>query len=256
MTKEHALRDCPNCDGTGHYPLDHEHPLFELGPVAMYDVPPCEADGCEYDNGEGFGARCEACKGHGYHEDQDSLPDCKDCDGLGVIPCEACDGTGERPDHCGQCHEPIASLHYFEVSCYLGDGELYCPTCALELYQCKACKGEERVPHKGVTDRGRVCSTVPGSCSCCGANPRERGRGAWNPWGEGPPQNFDWYVYDARRIDEDGIYFARLCGDVDGKGCLSDVEPAAADQHEGAQALADILGDDTDGAQSMIEDLC
>tara|TARA_Y100000590_G_scaffold16756_1_gene20116 strand:- start:541 stop:771 length:231 start_codon:yes stop_codon:yes gene_type:complete len=66
---------------------------------------------------------------------------------------------------------------------------------------------------------------------------------------------YDWYVYGASVIDVDGVYFARLCGDADGRGgCLEDAERAGPDDHHGARMVADLLGDDTDGAESMIED--
>ena len=111
------------------------------------------------------------------------------------------------------------------------------------------------MPHNAVDDNGTKRRAVAGSCSCCGARPVAKGSGKWNPWGEGPPRDFDWYVYETRLVDSDGIYMAQLCGDVDGDGCLSDVDRAAPNEHAGQRVIADLLGDDTDGAQAMIEDL-
>ena len=250
-----AMRDCPACDGEGHYPLDHDHPTAELSPVAMYETPPCDEPDCEYGTCGVYGIPCEPCEGIGTTSEG---VDCEACEGEGVIPCAACDGKGTRTDYCGQCHEEIEGRGYFDVSCYLGDGELYCTGCAAEMYECKACNGEERVPLEPVDDpqdSARKVPAVPGSCSCCGADPREKGRGVWNPWGEGPARDYDWYCFAARVVDVDGIYFARLCGDEEGRGgCLDDADRASDGEHDGAKLVVELLDGDDDGAAAMIED--
>ena len=250
-----ALRDCPTCDGEGHHLLDHDHPTAELRPVPMYETPPCEESGCAEVTCGVYGAPCEPCEGIGTISEG---VDCEACEGEGVIPCESCGGEGTRPDHCGQCHEEIEERHYFEVSCYLGDGEIYCTSCAFEMYQCEACEGEGRVALEPVEDpqnAARKVAAVPGMCSCCAANPRAKGDPSPYPSVLGRSMGYDWFVYDARVVDVDGIYFARLCGDADGLGgCLDEAERAGPDDHHGAKMVADLLGDDTDGAESVLAD--
>ena len=253
MTEHYqAMRDCPACDGEGHYPLDHDHPTAELSPVAMYETPLC------YDcDGEGRGEDCPHCDEDGdVNGPGEPFKACEACEGEGVIPCEACDGKGTRPDRCGQCHEEIEGRGYFEVSCYLGEGELYCTGCAAEMYECAACDGEERVPLEPVDDpqdSARKVPAVPGSCSCCGAVPQ--GMADPDPSVLGRIVDYDWYVFHARVIDVDGIYFARLCGDADGLGgCLDDAERASDGEHDGAKLVVELLDGDDDGAAAMIED--
>ena len=253
-TTYQALRDCPTCDGEGHHPLDHDHPAAELGPVAMYETPPC------YDcDGEGRGEDCPHCDDDGdVNGPGEPFKACGACDGEGHHQCESCGGEGTRPDSCGACHEEIEGRGYFEVSCYVGDGELYCTSCAFEMYQCESCEGEGRVALEPVEDpqnAARKVAAVPGMCSCCAANPRAKGDPSPYPSVLGRSMGYDWFVYDARVVDVDGIYFARLCGDADGLGgCLDEAERAGPDDHHGAKMVADLLGDDTDGAESVLAD--
>jgi len=180
---------------------------------------------------------CPSCEGEGH------LPHDEDHAGLSPVAMYSTPESG--PDSCGWCGEEIEEQHYFDVSCYVGDGELVCTDCAHEAYECPNCESEGRVKHESVKALGKVLPTVAGSCSCCGANPRAKGLA----------KGFDWYVYEARVVDVDGIYMARLCGDEHGTGCLSDTDLAQEGEHEDAKIIAELLGDETDAAQTWIEDL-
>ena len=246
MTTYQAVKDCPDCDGEGHYPRNEDHPHAVLSPVFMYEAPPCDDCG-----GDGIGSDCEHCDDDGdLNGPGEPFLSCGHCDGTGHFACDACDGNGCLPADCSYCHEEIEGRGYFDVACYIGEGELICEDCA--DYTCETCKGEGRVSHDAVDDNGTERRTVAGSCSCCGASPRSKDDG--KPC-QGPGGPYDWYVYETRLVDSDGIYMARLCGDVDGDGCLSDVERSRPGRHEREKVIAGLLGDDTDGAQALIEDL-
>ena len=86
-----------------------------------------------------------------------------------------------------------------------------------------------------------------GMCSCCGAGPRVDGSFDW------------WLVFKAGFADSDGVFMSMLCGGPDGSGCYPDLKadrdrrkPTFRD--EAAAMIADLLGDDIDGAQAMFED--
>ena len=86
-----------------------------------------------------------------------------------------------------------------------------------------------------------------GMCSCCGAGPRIDAEDDW------------WLVFKAGFCDSDGVFMSMLCAGPDGSGCLEDIradsdrrEPSFRD--EAAALIADLLGDDLDGAQAMFED--
>ena len=233
-----AMKDCPTCEGDGCLPYDEDH--AGLSPVAMYETPTCES--CD---GTGHGDDCPHCDKDGDVNGPDEpYKACEVCAGDGFLACPTCT-RGYMPDSCGWCHEEIEAQHYFRVSCYVGDAELVCTDCAHEAYECPNCESEGRVKHESVKALGKVLPTVAGSCSCCGANPRAKGLA----------KGFDWYVYEARVVDVDGIYMARLCGDEHGRGCLSDTDLAREGEHEDAKIIADLLGDETDAAQTWIEDL-
>ena len=82
---------------------------------------------------------------------------------------------------------------------------------------------------------GKQCEHVGGSCSCCGAQ-------------DTTDKGGDWYVYRAGFCDTDGVFYPRLCGSVDGLGCISDVKPAPADHPRQVQAdlLIEMMPDEID----------
>ena len=246
-----AMKDCLDCKGEGHYPLDEEHPHEMLTPVNGGQEP----QSCYECDGSGKEKDCDKCDDDGDMNGPDeSYKACTTCDGEGHFPCQHCGGEGWLPEVCGACHEEIDDPGYYHTMCYIGDGELYCTDCV--DFSCKTCDGDGRIPHPKVTVEGKEYPTVPASCSCCGANPHDKDKPRKNvayAWERVP--DFDWYVYEARVVDSDGVYFARLCGDVDGDGCLTDVERAAPGEREGQKMIAELLDDDTDGAQTEIEDL-
>lgn len=84
-----------------------------------------------------------------------------------------------------------------------------------------------------------------GMCSCCGGGPDV------SPTWRSEP----WYVYRAGICDSDGVYFSMLC-----EGCLEEIHDANArrpqtERDEIAHQVTELLGDDIDGAQSMMDDL-
>ena len=84
-----------------------------------------------------------------------------------------------------------------------------------------------------------------GMCGCCGGGP--------NPtpdWRHEP-----WYIYRAGVCDSDGIYFSMLC-----EGWLEEIRDENArrpntERDDIARELTELLGDDLDGAQTMMDDL-
>ncbi len=105
---------------------------------------------------------------------------------------------------------------------------------------------EARFGHKIITyDHGDNEHHPGGMCSCCGSGPN-----ATPDWRDEP-----WYVFRAGFCDSDGIYLSMLC-----EGCLEELEfdykqrPKTL-RDEMAEAVNELLGDDIDGAQSMMEDL-
>ena len=84
-----------------------------------------------------------------------------------------------------------------------------------------------------------------GQCGCCGGGPN-----AEPDWRAEP-----WYIYRAGLCDADGVYYGMLC-----EGCLFDIRSENAKRRpsqrdEAAEVITDLLGDDTDGAEAMMEDM-
>ncbi len=84
-----------------------------------------------------------------------------------------------------------------------------------------------------------------GMCGCCGGGPN-----ATPDWREQP-----WYIYRAGICDTDGVYYSMLC-----EGCLEDIREENArrpqtERDEIAREVTELLGDDADGAQTMMDDL-
>jgi hypothetical protein len=84
-----------------------------------------------------------------------------------------------------------------------------------------------------------------GMCSCCGSGPNTA------PDWRGDP----WYVYRAGICDAVGVYYSMLC-----EGCLEEIRKENArcpytDRDAVAREVTELLGDDLDGAQSMMDDL-
>jgi hypothetical protein len=110
--------------------------------------------------------------------------------------------------------------------------------------------------HEGVcvtyerrNDGDTVLLAPGGSCSCCGAAARV-----------GDEDEDDWWlVFKAGFCDDDGVFMSRLCGGPDGSGCLVELRRDAARREptrrdEAASVVSDLLGDDMDGAESMMDD--
>lgn len=104
---------------------------------------------------------------------------------------------------------------------------------------------EERFNAKIVTFDDEGVTKPGGMCRCCGSgsNPAPDWRG--DPW----------YVYRAGICDTDGVYYSMLC-----EGCLEEVrfehsQRPKTERDEVAKQITDLLGDDIDGAQSMMDDM-
>lgn len=83
-----------------------------------------------------------------------------------------------------------------------------------------------------------------GMCGCCGGGPIPSPNWRADPW----------YVYRAGICDADSVYYSMLC-----EGCLEDIREANARRpqslrDEVAREMTELLGDDIDGAQSMMDD--
>lgn len=103
---------------------------------------------------------------------------------------------------------------------------------------------EERQKAKVVTFEDDGAIKPGGQCSCCGSGPN-----ATPDW-RGDP----WYVYQAGVCDADGIYYSMLC-----EGCLEDIrheneQRPRTERDDFAREVTELLGDDLDGAQSMMDD--
>ena len=105
---------------------------------------------------------------------------------------------------------------------------------------------------------GKPCGRVGGTCSCCGAGDGEAGSLDANK----RVRSFAWYVYRAGWTDSDGIYYARLCGDEFGAGCITEVRPAEGPRGrdglragERARLLRELMpGEEDDGVVTEMED--
>ena len=83
-----------------------------------------------------------------------------------------------------------------------------------------------------------------GMCNCCGCGPNVE------PEWRGDP----WLVYRAGVCDSDGVHYGMLC-----EGCLEEIREENAnrpqtERDENAKLITELLGDDIDGAQSMMDD--
>lgn len=77
-------------------------------------------------------------------------------------------------------------------------------------------------------------------CSCCGS--RDNGE--------------DWFVFKAGWCDSDGVYYAKLCGDFEGRGCIYEVDYPKSFKNEAAKVLQDMMpGEFADGVPSMLDEL-
>lgn len=104
---------------------------------------------------------------------------------------------------------------------------------------------EQRLSAKIVTYDDHGVERPGGMCGCCGAGPNA------NPDWRGDP----WYVYQAGLCDVDQVYYSMLC-----EGCLEEIRAENGRRPEterdiAAREIAELLGDDLDGAQSMMDDM-
>jgi hypothetical protein len=89
---------------------------------------------------------------------------------------------------------------------------------------------------------------VGGMCSCCGASGRVDGPDDW------------WLVMRAGFNDPDGVFMSMLCVGPDGSGCFTEIREDSKKRPPSLRDLAaaeisDLLGDDVDGAESLMDDL-
>ena len=96
-------------------------------------------------------------------------------------------------------------------------------------------------------DNPRKLLSPGGMCSCCGAGPRVTDEHDW------------WLVFKAGLSDSDGVFYSMLCVGCDGSGCLPEVRAANARRKptfrdEAGALVMDLMGDDIDGAESMMDD--
>lgn len=77
-------------------------------------------------------------------------------------------------------------------------------------------------------------------CSCCGA--RDNGE--------------DFFVFEAGFCDSDGVYYAKLCGDYDGYGCIYAVDYEDSEKNELVSMLKDMMPNEIcDGVPGFLDDL-
>ena len=103
---------------------------------------------------------------------------------------------------------------------------------------------ESRIESKVVTYECDGVLEPGGMCNCCGSGPDPE------PDWRGDP----WLVYRAGICDSDGVYYSMLC-----EGCLEDIREEnlkrpQTERDENAKLITELLGDDLDGAQSMMDD--
>lgn len=104
---------------------------------------------------------------------------------------------------------------------------------------------ESRYGAKIVTYDANGIEQPGGMCGCCGSGPDVSP--SWRP--------DPWYIYRAGVCDVDQVYYSMLC-----EGCLEDIraENARRPQTERdliAHEVTELLGDDLDGAQTMMDEL-
>lgn len=103
---------------------------------------------------------------------------------------------------------------------------------------------EARLQAKVVTFDDGGIEKPGGVCGCCGGGPNVA-----PDWRADP-----WYVYQAGLCDVDGVYYSMLC-----EGCLEELraENSARPKtlrDQMAREVTELLGDDLDGAQTMMDD--
>ena len=104
---------------------------------------------------------------------------------------------------------------------------------------------ESRLQARIVTYESRGKELPGGICGCCGGGPDVS-----PSWRSEP-----WYIYRAGICDTDGVYYSMLC-----EGCLEEIREEKArrpqtERDEIAREITELLGDDVDGAQTMMDDL-
>ncbi|WP_145057965.1 hypothetical protein [Lignipirellula cremea] len=103
---------------------------------------------------------------------------------------------------------------------------------------------EERYQAKIITYEKGGVHLPGGMCRCCGCGPNV----------EPDYQSEPWYIYKANLCDTDGVFYSMLCQE-----CLEEVRQEynlrpKTTRDEMAKEIGDLLGDDIDGAQSMMDD--
>lgn len=101
---------------------------------------------------------------------------------------------------------------------------------------------ERELGAKVITYESEGLELPGGMCSCCGGGPEMEGPGR------------PWLIFRAGLCDSDGVFYGQLC-----EGCLDDVRAEAKRRgktvrDERAAVIADLLGDDIDGAEALMED--
>lgn len=96
---------------------------------------------------------------------------------------------------------------------------------------------------KVIGANGKPCVETTGDCSCCGATGK-------NTEDFEPMERFR--IFRAGFSDSDGVFYARLCGDLLGNGCIYEV---AYKQSDYTDLITELSGDDLDAAQADHEDL-
>lgn len=104
---------------------------------------------------------------------------------------------------------------------------------------------EERFGAKVITYEDGNSIRPGGQCGCCGSGPNVS-----PDWRDEP-----WYVFRAGFCDSDGVYYSMLC-----EGCLEEIRAEndrrpQTERDEIAHEITELLGDDIDGAQTMMDDL-
>jgi len=94
---------------------------------------------------------------------------------------------------------------------------------------------------------GKKCFRVTGSCTCCGCDGHEYE----------PGKPYRWLIWRAGWCDDDGTYYARLCGSPNERaGCIYEVKPAKSERNRKAQILRALMpSEEDDGVVTMMEDM-
>lgn len=76
-------------------------------------------------------------------------------------------------------------------------------------------------------------------CSCCGT----------------VDNGDDYFVFRAGWCDSDGVYYGKLCSDLEGNGCLHSVDCPNSLKNDAARMLNEMMpGELCDGVPGMLED--